>query len=105
MTTPKSKWSSGPAAGPPRRHPQPGEIVVVTAAAVRVAVDPQFAFGRTVILRVVDVRPDPTLAGWAWLAGDQLDASGREVWRRDVFVWLPGLQRPRPPPRADTTQQ
>jgi hypothetical protein len=82
-----------------------GEIVAVTAAAVRVSLDPQFAFGRSVILRVVGVRLEPALAGWAWLTGDQLDTSGREVWRREVFVWVPGLQRVRPPLCADTAEQ
>lgn len=66
-----------------------GDVVVVgRAASVQFAGRAGFSF------RIVSVDSRPTYAGWAWLDGYQLDARGRAVSRRRIFVRQAGLHRP-----------
>lgn len=70
--------------------PRPGDVLIVDGQA-----SVQFAYGRTLLFRVISVDPKPTYAGWAWLTGYALDDTGDAVERREIFVRKDGLRRVR----------
>jgi hypothetical protein len=64
--------------------PNAGDILRVTRTA-------SVQFRNPMLFRVIRMLDRQTYAGWAWLDGYQLDASGDAVARRSIFVWLHGL--------------
>ncbi|WIM97096.1 hypothetical protein ACTOB_000590 [Actinoplanes oblitus] len=89
----RPKSSNGP---PPVRQPKAGDVVRLTTKA-----SVQFAGVCAMVFRIIRVDPRETYAGWVWLIGYSLDASGRAIERREVFVQIAGLiyvTTPRVPP-------
>ncbi|MFI5497162.1 hypothetical protein [Actinoplanes sp. NPDC051859] len=71
-----------------KRHPplpSPGDIVRLTRAA-------SVQFTKPLLFRIIRVRDRTTHEGWVWLDGYELNAAGRAVERREVFVQISGLQ-------------
>lgn len=68
------------------RTPVTGDVVGVGAGA-----SVQFGGGRKFMLRVATVDPRPTYHGWLWLTGYVVDAGGKALDRREVFVQVAGL--------------
>jgi hypothetical protein len=80
----------------PVRQPRAGDVVRLTTRA-----SVQFAGTCALVFRIIRVDPRQTYAGWVWLIGYSLDASGRAIERREVFVQTAGLiyvTTPRVPP-------
>lgn len=76
---------------PPPQPPRPGDVLRVGRAA-----SVQFDGDRAVVFRVISVDCVDAYTGWAWLTGYVLGRSGVAVDRREIFVHLAGLRRPRP---------
>ena len=72
-----------------RAIPVPGGLVFVGASA-----SVQFAGAAGFNFRVIRVDDRPTYTHWCWLEGYQLDAQGRAVERRSIFVRTAGLRPP-----------
>ena len=70
----------------PIRHPRAGDLVKLTAVA-----SVQFAGACTAWFRIIRIDPRPTYAGWIWLIGYTIDAQGKAIERREVFVQIAGL--------------
>lgn len=63
-----------------------GDVVHVSRAA-----SVQFV-SRPIDFRIIRVHDDPVgIRGWAWLDGYELDATGKAVERRSIFVLTAGL--------------
>ena len=71
----------------PGRIPEPGEIVLLGAAA-----SVQFGGDRATLLRVTRIDKRPTYDGWIWLSGYELDRRGSAISKRDVFVQIDGIK-------------
>ncbi len=83
---------------PPPRQPQSGDLLRVTwNASVQFRVPILFRVAR-VVTRVTDV------PGWLWLDGYELDATGRAVEQRSIYVQTNGLEWPQTLPPQPARQ-
>ncbi|GAA3772238.1 hypothetical protein GCM10022379_44640 [Micromonospora maritima] len=62
-----------------------GDLLHLTRAA-----SPQFI--QPILFRVIKRAQPDAYNGWAWIEGYQLDASGKAVTRREVYVHAAGVQ-------------
>lgn len=67
--------------------PRSGDLLHLTAAA-----SVQFAATRAIYFRVIRAHDWTTSVGYVWLDGYQVDADGKAVERRTVYVQIAGLR-------------
>jgi len=71
--------------------PRPGDLIRLGRAA-------SVQFTTPILFRVIRVHDWITYDRWVWLDGYQLDATGKAIDRRSVFVQIRGIQHAHPSP-------